>query len=158
MINFIVQLAFDILIGLTLGWHLVFYLIFSTLIVMGLHPMAGHFISEHYIMFSEDIKFDKNDTIIEGVNASNGQSLIPETRSYYGPLNWLSFNVGYHVEHHDFPSVPATKLPMIRKIAPEFYNIYHHTSWIKVIYQYITDPKVGPYARIKRKNFQSRNY
>ena len=37
-----------------------------------------------------------------------------ETFSYYGKLNLLTFNVGYHNEHHDFPSVPWHRLPQIR--------------------------------------------
>ena len=41
----------------------------------------------------------------------------------------------------------------VRKIAPEYYdNLPHHTSWTKVLYDFIMDPAIGPYARIKRNN------
>lgn len=84
--------------------------------------------------------------------------MIPETCSYYGILNLLTFNVGYHVEHHDFPSIPGSKLPEVRKIAPEFYdNLESHSSWSWVIWQYIIDPTVGPYARVKRKHLKQQN-
>ena len=41
-----------------------------------------------------------------------------------------------------------SSLSEVRKIAPEYYdNLPHHTSWVKVIYDFITDPAIGPYAR-----------
>lgn len=76
-----------------------------------------------------------------------------ETYSYYGPLNWVTFNVGYHNEHHDFPAVPGSRLPEVKRIAPEFYDtIPQHHSWVKVLYDFIVDPAIGPYARMKRKH------
>ena len=45
-------------------------------------------------------------------------------------------------------------LPKVREFAPEYYNtIPYHTSCLKVLYDYITDLAVGPYARIKRKGY-----
>ena len=37
-------------------------------------------------------------------------------------------------------------------MCPEFYDTMpRHSSWTKVIWQYIVDPSVGPFSRIKRK-------
>ena len=60
--------------------------------------------------------------------------------------------VGYHNEHHDFPSVAWTRLPALRALAPEFYDtIPSHPSWPMVIVNFIRDPGVGIFASIKRK-------
>lgn len=127
-INWAAVIAFDALVYSYAGWNGVFYLVFGTLLGMGLHPMAGHFIAEHYTFIKSQ-----------------------ETYSYYGPLNWFSYNVGYHNEHHDFPFISGWNLPKLRELAPEFYdNMPHHSSWTKVIFEYIFDPTVGPYSRVKR--------
>lgn len=39
----------------------------------------------------------------------------------------------------------------VKKIAPEFYdNLPCHNSWIKVLYDFITCPELGPYSRVHR--------
>ena len=127
-VNYACAITFNSTIYYFYGFKGLSYLILGTLLGMGIHPVAGHFIAEHYVM-------------------NKGQ----ETYSYYGPLNWLTFNVGYHNEHHDFPFIAGTNLPKVRAIAPEFYdNLPHYHSWSKVIVDYICDDKVGPFARTKR--------
>ena len=129
-LNAIVQVAFDVFILMFLGPKSLVYMIAGSFMGMGLHPVAGHFISEHYMF-------------------KNGY----ETYSYYGPLNLVTFNVGYHNEHHDFPNIPGSLLPKVREIAPEYYNnLPSHDSWTRVLLEFIRDPAIGPYARIKRKN------
>jgi len=128
-INWTSQISFDIMIIYLTGGRGLGYLLISTMLGLGLHPVAGHFIAEHY-------QFVK------------GQ----ETYSYYGPCNWVNFNVGYHYEHHDFPKIPWSRLPQVAKIAPEFYkDLPSYTSYLSVMKRYITDPTIGPFSRIKRK-------
>ncbi|CAG7835481.1 unnamed protein product [Allacma fusca] len=130
--NVIIQFTFDAAVVYFYGWKPLVYLISGTLLTMGLHPIGGHLIAEHY-MFRTGF----------------------ETYSYYGCLNALTFNVGYHNEHHDFPAIPGCNLPKLRVIAREFYDpLPHHTSWIKVIVDFILDPSIGPYARVKREKLQ----
>lgn len=90
VVNFLVQATFDFVIFYTMGWKSLFYLASGTFLALGFHPVAGHFISEHY-MFKKGY----------------------ETYSYYGPLNAITFNVGYHNEHHDFPNIPGSRLPQV---------------------------------------------
>jgi sphingolipid delta-4 desaturase len=126
--NAVVQIAFDVLIYELWGLSALLYLPVSTLLVMGLHPISGHYLSEHYVI-------------------RPGQ----ETYSYYGPLNLLAFNVGYHNEHHDFPYIAGSRLPKLRRLAPEFYDsLAHHTSWTRILWDYVTRPDLGATSRIKR--------
>ncbi|KAF5392668.1 hypothetical protein D9757_000931 [Collybiopsis confluens] len=127
--NFLAQLAFDYLFIRAFGIKPLIYLLASSFFAGSLHPCAGHFIAEHYLW----------------------DGLEQETFSYYGPLNWLAYNVGYHNEHHDFPSVAWTRLPALRAMAPEFYDtLPSHPSWPMVIVNFIRDQEVGMFARAKR--------
>lgn len=135
IVNMVLQFSVDALVVHYWGGKSLTFMIASSLLGMGLHPVAGHFISEHY-MFAKGY----------------------ETYSYYGPLNYVTFNVGYHNEHHDFPSVPGSRLPMVKEIASEYYkDLPQHNSWTRVLYEFITDPAIGPYARMKRKAMGYKN-
>lgn len=78
-------------------------------------------------------------------------NLPVETYSYYGILNLFTYNVGLHNEHHDFPAIPWTRLWKLREIASEFYEpLPQHKSWTLVIWQFIWDPNVSLWSRVKR--------
>ncbi|HEX6273635.1 MAG TPA: fatty acid desaturase [Polyangiaceae bacterium] len=127
--NFAVQLAVNVAILHFWGVKALVYLPLGSLMVMGLHPIAGHYISEHYVFRA-------------------GQ----ETYSYYGPLNRIAWNVGYHNEHHDFPYVAGSRLPELRALAPEFYDtLQHHRSWTRALFDFVTRPDLGGHSRIKRR-------
>ena len=134
LINIVYIIAVDALIAYCWGVSSLAYLFISTYFGMGLHPCAGHFIAEHFVFPTED-------------------GSVPETYSYYGVVNYFTFNVGYHNEHHDFPFIPGSRLPKVKEIAGEYYDVLpHHTSYIKVMYDYITMPSVTAFSRVKRTN------
>lgn len=102
------------------------YLVLSTYFGLSIHPVGAHVIAEHYEFFKSQ-----------------------DTYSYYGCINWINFNMGYHVEHHDFPSIPWYLLPKVKEIAPEFYdNLPQIDSYLTVIWKYIFDGSIGPWSRI----------
>src|SRR5947207_162691 len=72
----------------------------------------------------------------------------------YDVTEWPSHSViqvGYHNEHHDFPSVAWTRLPALRALASEFYDIMpSHPSWPMVTINFIRDKEVGLFSRAKR--------
>lgn len=134
-VNLFVILATDACVWYVAGLRGLMYLVLSSLLGMGWHPVAGHFISEHYV-------FDDSGTGVQN-----------ETYSYYGPLNLICWNVGYHNEHHDFPNIPGWRLPELRKLAPEFYDTLPQChSWPGCLWRFVTDPSVSTYNRVlKRK-------
>ena len=126
--NWFAQLTFNAMFWYAHGSKSLLYFLLSTLIAGSLHPMAGHFIAEHYVT-----------------------STPAETYSYYGPLNYLAYNVGYHNEHHDFPNIPWSNLPRVRAIAPEFYdNIPQCHSWPGTLARFITRDAFSPFSRMQR--------
>jgi sphingolipid delta-4 desaturase len=104
------------------------YLLSSTVFAIGLHPLGARWIQEHF-------------------------ALVPgqETYSYYGPLNSVSFNVGYHNEHHDLVTIPWSRLPQVRRIAPELYDGLHsYGSWSSLLVRFIRDRDITLFRYIVR--------
>ncbi len=128
LINVLLVFAADIAMVYFLGWKPIVYLFGATLFGLGLHPVGARWIQEHFVF-----------------NAPQ------ETYSYYGPLNIPALNVGYHNEHHDFPSIPWNRLPKVRAAAPEWYNtLYYHRSWPGLLMKFLSDPKIDLFSRIER--------
>ena len=87
--------------------------------VGGLHPLSARWLQEHFAFGPDQGTFD-----------------------YYGPLNTLALNIGYHNEHHDFHEIPWARLPQLRAMAPEFYdNLGCHRSWVALLVTFIFDPR-----------------
>ncbi|KAI1751291.1 fatty acid desaturase-domain-containing protein [Xylaria castorea] len=141
-LNLGVQLAFDAAVLGTLGTRSMLYFVLSSFLAGSLHPLAGHFIAEHYVY-----------STVTPAQADPANGIpVPETYSYYGPLNFLTYNVGLHNEHHDFPAVPWTRLHKLHDVAREFYaDLPYHTSWTYVLWRFIFDDSVGMRCRVKRK-------
>ena len=130
-LNWIAQAVAAAAIWYFFGGKAVAFLSLSFFFSVGLHPLGGRWIQEHYLM---------NDS-------------HQETYSYYGVLNKLAFNVGYHNEHHDFPSVPWNKLPQIKKQAPAYYdNLVSHQSWTRLFLRFLFDKEISLFSRLVRKN------
>ena len=119
VINVVAQVIYDAALLYFWGPKAMAYMFISLMFSVGLHPLGARWIQEHYIVFP-------------------GQ----ETADYYGPLNPLALNVGFHNEHHDFPSIPWNRLPEVKRAAPEAYDTLHyHPSWSKLLWRFIVDPR-----------------
>lgn len=129
-INLVSVVAFDALVFIFLGPMALLYFIASFFFSVGLHPLGARWIQEHFLVAKPQ-----------------------ETYSYYGWLNKISFNVGYHNEHHDFSFVPWNNLPKINEIAPEYYDtLVYHESWTKLWLHWLWDTNLSLYSRTLRNN------
>jgi len=133
ILSVVAAVTFDVAIVLFCGWNGLLYLAASVLFALGLHPLGARWIQEHYTLDPKQ-----------------------ETFSYYGPLNFLTLNVGYHNEHHDFPSIPWNRLPALRAKAPEFYDtLESKQSLSRLLAQFIFDPRYSLHSRVVRDRMQA---
>lgn len=119
------------------GVGAIIYLACASFFGQGLHVASVHFIAEHY-------------SLTEETSYTNNPKQSQDTFSYYGPLNKIMFNGGYHIEHHDFPKIPYRNLPKLKALAPEYYDtIPHHTSYFKVLIRFLFNHP-GLWQRLRR--------
>ncbi|MFP5039947.1 fatty acid desaturase [Parasediminibacterium sp. JCM 36343] len=131
VVNWVTQVAFMGGIIYFFGMHAATYLIASFFFSIGLHPLGARWIQEHFLTHGDE----------------------QETKSYYGRLNKVNLNVGYHNEHHDFPSIPWNKLPQIKKMASKHYdNLGYHTSYTALLFRFLFDKNLSVYSRTARTN------
>ena len=105
------------------------YLLLSMLFAGGFHPISAHFLSEHFDL----------------------DHVGDHTSSYYGVLNLLTFNVGYHAAHHDHPCVPWRFLPRVVQRDPRAYPVETGVAWIGLHTRFVLDDRVTLVGRRKRK-------
>jgi sphingolipid delta-4 desaturase len=134
VINFVVQVGCMAALAIWAGPGPFKYLVASTILAIGLHPLGARWIQEHFAF-------------------APGQ----ETYSYYGPLNKVSFNVGYHNEHHDLVTIPWSRLPQVRHVAPEFYEgLQSYQSWTALLVRFLRDRRITLFHYIVRPPRQER--
>ncbi len=122
------QIACMVLLVKLAGWMPLAYLGVATVFAIGLHPLGGRWVQEHFALAPDQ-----------------------ETYSYYGPMNKLAFNLGYHSEHHDLITIPWSSLPRIRQIAPEFYQgLRSYDSWSAILLQFIRLRDISLFSYIVR--------
>lgn len=131
--NVTAQIVFNLLLIHFVGSRSLFFLLLSTFLAGSLHPLSGRFLSEHLLLVDSQ-----------------------ETYSYYGPFNYVLWQIGRHQEHHDFPNIPFTNLPALTQIAPDYYSNQVNTiSWSETTMQFIFDDSMGPHRRMKRSTDKS---
>jgi sphingolipid delta-4 desaturase len=131
VINLLVQIIFTAVIVYFFGVKALVYLVLSFFFSVGLHPLGARWVQEHFLTHGDH----------------------QETKSYYGRLNLVNLNVGFHNEHHDFPSVPWNKLPELKRMANEHYeNLGYHTSYTRLLFQFLFNREISVYSRTARSN------
>lgn len=118
-LNFIINAVAIFTILFFFGIPPILFLVFASVCSIGLHPLGARWIQEHYPTHP-----------------------FQATYSYYGIVNRFAFAIGYHVEHHDFPSIPWNKLATLKAMAPEYYDtLFAYTSYSELLKDFILERK-----------------
>ncbi len=124
--NIVACITVSLVVAFAFGPRAIVYLLVSPLLGFGPHPLGARRIAEHVTLRAAQ-----------------------PTSSYYGPGNLVSFDVGYHVEHHDFPFVPWSRLRRLRDLArPRYEELAVVTSWSGTLLAHFIDRRrhVGQYV------------
>ncbi len=118
-LNWGAQLIATLVLFWLVGAKGLFFLGISGLLAFGPHPLGARRLSEHFAMRADQ-----------------------PSVSYYGILNRVAFDVGYHVEHHDFPAIPWPRLRSLRKVAREEYDgLFAFQSWTGLLLAHFFDSR-----------------
>ncbi len=121
-INALLQIATMVPLVLLFGWKPLVYLVVASFAGFGPHPLGARRLSEHLPAKPEQ-----------------------PTNSYYGPLDTVTFHVGYHVEHHDFPGVSWRHLPRLNRLAHGHYDgLFAIRSWSLLLFEYLFSTAYRP--------------
>jgi sphingolipid delta-4 desaturase len=130
VINMVVEVVFMGFLFYFLGVKAFVFLLASFFFSVGLHPLGARWVQEHFLTHGDQ-----------------------ETKSYYGPLNSVNLNVGYHNEHHDFPSIPWNNLPKLKNIGGVYYtSLHYHTSYTRLLFRFLFDKNISVFSRMARAN------
>jgi sphingolipid delta-4 desaturase len=94
-----------VLATVVFGWSALLFLVLSQCLYQGLlfHPCLAAWLAAH--------------------KSHDRRTGCQPTTSIYGPvMTYFCGGVNFHTEHHDFPSIPATRLAALNKIASSYYN------------------------------------
>ncbi len=129
ILNYIFSFGFNTIFVYYYGKYALFFLVLCGFFAIGLHPLGARWIAEHFAVHPDQ-----------------------ETYSYYGFINKLAFNIGYHNEHHDFPeSVPWSRLPLLTEKAKDFYEpLYVHNSYFGLLWSFFMDSRFTLLSRVVR--------
>lgn len=118
------------------------YLILGMVWSQSMHPANARQVQRHIKLYSDEDGAGKDketeDTPIHKRKMN--------TFSYYGGLNFLTLNVGFHVEHHDFGNIAWSRLPELKRIAGEKWyptNAGYKSRGFKEIFAFILNPKIS---------------
>jgi len=117
------------------------YLLVGTILSQSIHPSNARQVQRHIRQFKDD-RIDAKEAEGKFVPLERRKM---NTFSYYGYMNALTLNVGYHVEHHDFANISWTKLPELRRIAGEKWyptDYAYHSRGIFDIMQFVLDDEI----------------
>jgi len=113
------------------------YLLLGVALSQSSHPANARQVQRHIKLYSK------------GKNESDPNLPLHKrglnTFSYYGGLNFMTLNVGFHVEHHDFGNIAWTRLPTLRKIAGEKWypdRAAYHSRGLSDIISFIKNPNI----------------